>query len=248
MNILLTNDDGIFAPGIAAAYKELVRLGDVTVVAPAEAMSGTGHSITFFQPLECEKVKVADIFDGYSVSGSPADCVKLAVMEICGKKIDLVVSGINHGSNVGINVYYSGTVGAAMEAAFSTIPAVAMSAYAEDSIDFASAAGYCRRVLQRLLPPKHQGVININIPRLSRGEPKGVKVVPQSTMGFEEGYVKEKDHSGKTVYQLTGGNHLDKDIPADTTALADGFITVTALGFDMTDYKNMESLHQVNWD
>ncbi|MCD4831788.1 MAG: 5'/3'-nucleotidase SurE [Anaerohalosphaeraceae bacterium] len=248
MNILLTNDDGIFAPGIAAAYKELVKLGDVTVVAPSDAMSGAGHSITVFEPLECEEVEVPGAFTGYSVSGSPADCVKLAIMEICDKKIDLVVSGINNGANVGINVYYSGTVGAAMEAAFYKIPAVALSACRKGDVDLTSAAKHAGSVLKKLLPPKHSGVVNINIPQLTPGNPKGVKVVPQSTFGFNEHYVKEKSHTGKTQYQLTGGNYLDKDSPADTIALSEGFVTVTALGFDMTDYKNMENLHQIKWD
>ncbi len=117
MHILLTNDDGIFAPGLAAIYKKLIKLGQVSVVAPAEAKSGASHSITL-EPLMCDKVDLTGKFEGYSVSGSPADCVKLGVKELATKPIDLVVSGMNYGANVGINVYYSGTVAAAMEAAF----------------------------------------------------------------------------------------------------------------------------------
>ena len=247
MNILLTNDDGILAPGIAAAYKELCKLGDVTVVAPSDRMSGAGHSITVFEPLICEKVNVEDQFSGYSVSGSPADCVKLAIMEICPKKPDLVVSGINHGANVGINVYYSGTVAAAMEAAFYKIPAIALSAVREEQTDFANAAKYCVKVMNKLLPADIVGVININIPALSKGEPKGVKVVPQSTMGFDEHFVKEKNSKGQILYQLSGGYHRDIDLPSDTLAINEGFITVTSLGFDMTDYNGMKILDEIKW-
>jgi 5'-nucleotidase len=247
MNILLTNDDGILAPGIAAAYKELCKLGDVTVVAPSDRMSGAGHSITVFEPLLCEKINVEGQFSGYSVSGSPADCVKLAVMEICPKKPDLVVSGINHGANVGINVYYSGTVAAAIEAAFFKIPSVALSAVREEQTDFASAAKHCVKVINKLLPAGIRGVTNINIPALSSGQPKGIKVVPQSTMGFDEHFVKEQNSKGQTLYQLSGGYHRDIDLPSDTLAISEGFITVTSLGFDMTDYNGMKILNKIKW-
>ncbi|MGB8226383.1 MAG: 5'/3'-nucleotidase SurE [Sedimentisphaerales bacterium] len=243
----MTNDDGIQAPGIAAAYKELIKLGNVTVVAPSDRMSGAGHSITVFEPLACEKVEIENQFSGYSVSGSPADCVKLAIMELCPQKPDVVISGINNGANVGINVYYSGTVAAAMEAAFYRIPAIALSCAHEEEMDFNIAAKYCVEVINKIGMHSLSGVININIPRLSAGKPKGIKIVPQSTMGFEEYFVKNKNDTGQMLYQLAGGDYRDTNIPSDTLVLADGFITVTALGFDMTDYKNMEKLHQVKW-
>jgi len=245
MNILLTNDDGITAPGIAAAYKELAKIGNVTVVAPSGRMSGAGHSITVFEPLVCEQVKVNGLFTGYSVSGSPADCVKLAVMELCPRKPDLVVSGINHGANVGINVYYSGTVAAAMEAAFFRIPAIALSAVNEENTDFKNSAVYSVEVINKLLPISISSVISINIPALSKGKPKGIKIVPQSTMGFNEHFTKTQNTTGQTLYQLACGEYRDEELPSDTLALDDGFITVTALGFDMTDYKGMEKLHQM---
>ena len=145
----------------------------------------------------CDKVEIAGQFAGYSVSGSPADCVKLAIMELCPKKPDLVVSGINHGANIGINVYYSGTVAAAMEAAFFKIPAIALSAAYEEPMDFKSAAKHCVKVMNKLLPVSFPGVVNINIPQLSRGEPKGIKVVPQSTMGFDEHFTKKQSDTGQ---------------------------------------------------
>ena len=250
MQILLTNDDGIFAPGLAALYRELVKIGDVTVVAPAASRSGASHSITYSQPLVCNKADINGQFVGYSVQGSPADCVKLAVMQLHEGPIDLLVAGINNGANAGINVYYSGTVAAAMEGAFLKIPAVAMSLSVEAPGvpgDFEKAAKHCAGILKKLMPLKSGDVININIPQLSKGEPKGVKVVPQSSKGFDEYYIPQKNEEGQTVFQLAGnGHHLD-DTPTDTTSLELGFITVTALASDMTDHEKTGRLEQIKW-
>jgi 5'-nucleotidase len=235
MHILLTNDDGIFAPGLAALYRQLVRLGDVTVVAPADSQSGTSHSVTFFGPLACTPVEIGGLFKGFGVYGSPADCVKLAHLELCKDPIDLVVAGINNGANVGINVYYSGTVAAAMEAAFLRIGSVALSLAAESDMDFDKAAEIGVGVLTRLMPLQSGNVINVNIPRLSQGAPRGVCVVPQATGGFHEYYIPKTDSRIGTCYQLAGGDHRPEAEPTDTTALAEGFITVTALLADMTD-------------
>ena len=247
MKILLTNDDGIFAPGLAAIYKELVKIGDVTVAAPADSRSGASHSITFHQPLVCNKVDINGQFTGYSIQGSPADCVKLAVLQLHKEPIDLLVSGINHGANAGINVYYSGTVAAAMEGAFLEIPAVAMSLSFEDKMDFEKAAHYCAKVLKQLMPVKKGHVLNINIPHLSKGEPKGVRVVPQSSKGFEEYYIRQTNEQGQTVFQLAGGPHLNDGNPTDTMSLEEGFITITALAPDMTDHQKTSELKQIKW-
>jgi 5'-nucleotidase len=242
MRILLTNDDGIFAPGLAALYKRLVAWGEVTVVAPTESWSGASHTITFHEPLACTKVEIADLFTGFGVQGSPADCVKLACLQLHDGPIDLVVSGINHGANVGINVYYSGTVAAAMEAAFLQIPSAALSVAAEDPTDFDQAAEYGVGVLGKLLPLQVGDVMNINIPLLSHGRPKGVRVVPQATSGFYERYIPHKNGRSETVFQLAGGAHRQEKAPADTTALAEGFITVTPLRADMTDHEKIAAL------
>jgi 5'-nucleotidase len=247
MRILLTNDDGIFAPGLAALYRRLIALGEVTVVAPAESRSGASHSITFFEPLACNKVEIETLFSGYSVKGSPADCVKLAHMQLQAQPIDLVVAGINQGANVGINVYYSGTVAAAMEAAFLKIPSVALSLAFEENMDFDRAAEYALVVLQRLLPLRGGDVINVNIPLLSRGRPEGIRVVPQATSGFHEYYVPKHDGATAAVFQLAGGAHRDEEMPADTTSLEEGFITVTPLLPDMTDHrKTLEMKNRFN--
>lgn len=242
MQILLTNDDGIFAPGLAAIYKELVKIGNVTVVAPADSRSGASHSVTFSRPLVCNKVDINGQFSGFSVQGSPADCVKLAVLQLHEDPIDLLVAGINSGANAGINVYYSGTVAAAMEGAFLKIPAVAMSLASEEKMDYQAAACYCANILKNLIPVKHGSVININIPQLSKGRPKGVRVVPQSSKGFDESYIRQKNEQGQTVFQLTGRNHLTDDAPADTRSLEEGYITITALTPDMTDQKRNNKL------
>jgi len=247
MQILLTNDDGIFAPGLAAIYKELVKMGDVTVVAPADSRSGASHSVTFSRPLVCNKVDINGQFTGFSVQGSPADCVKLAVMQLREGPIDLLVAGINNGANAGINVYYSGTVAAAMEGAFLQIPAVAMSLAAEEQMDFEKAACYCAKILKKLMPVKKGNVININIPELSKGQPKGVRVVPQSSKGFDEYYIRQKNELGQTVFQLAGGSHLTDGNPTDTTSLEEGFITITALAPDMTDHHKTDELQQIKW-
>ena len=236
MRILLTNDDGIFAPGLAALYRRLTELGHVTVVAPMESRSGASHSVTFFEPLACSTVDINGLFSGFSVKGSPADCVKLASMQLTDEPIDLVVAGINHGANVGINVYYSGTVAAAMEAAFLRIPSVALSLAFEEHMDFDQAADLGIAVVRKLMPLESGDVMNVNIPLLSRGEPKGVRVVPQATSGFHEYYIPQADRESETVFQLAGGAHRTEATPTDTTSLEEGFITVTPLLPDMTDH------------
>ncbi len=247
MKILLTNDDGIFAPGLAAIYKELVKMGDVMVVAPAESRSGASHSVTFHEPLVCNKVNINGLFSGFSVQGSPADCVKLAVMQLNKGHIDLLVAGINNGANAGINVYYSGTVAAAMEGAFLKIPAVAMSLACDEFMDFENAAKYCAKILEKLMPLESGCVINVNIPQLSRGRPRGVKVVPQSSKGFDESYIPQKNEQGQTVYKLAGGPHRPDETPTDSTSLAEGFITITALAPDMTDQQKTRKLLEIKW-
>ena len=242
MNILLANDDGIFAPGLAAIYNELAKLGEVTVAAPAEPQSGTGHSITFYEPLAYNKVNINGSFSGYSVHGSPADCVKLAAMKLCPEKPDLVVSGINNGANTGINVFYSGTVAAAIEGAFLKIPSVAFSMAREDEMLFTKAAKLCRKTLEKLLPLDNPDVININIPRLSQGKPKGTRVVPQSRRGFNEYYTEVENELGQTVYQLTAAPYRTEPVTADTTELMKGYITVTALMPDMTNHKRTQEI------
>lgn len=246
MHILLSNDDGIFAPGIAAIYKQLCKIAKVTVVAPAKGQSGASHSISL-DPVTCDKVEITGKFTGYSVEGSPVDCVKLGIMEICNEPVDLVVSGINFGANAGIHVHYSGTVGAAMEGAFCGIPAIAVSAAFESNLDFDAAAEYALKIIESVLPLKSPEVININIPMLSKGKPKGVKVVKHSINSYEECYIKEKDEHDNTRYVYSSGKHNDKNDTTDITAMLDGYITVTALHFNMNDLEKNRELEKTKW-
>ncbi len=250
MHILLTNDDGVFAPGLEAIHRHLTKLGQVTVVAPAQPKSGAGHSISL-QPVVCEKLDITGKFVAYSVAGSPADCVKIAMtrlLEEDQEPIDLVVSGINHGSNVGLHVFYSGTVAAAVEAAFEGVPSVALSATFDEHFDVEKAATYGFAIIEQLLPLRAGDVININIPALSRGNPKGIVVVPQSTGGFEESFRLQGNKQGRMIFEYTGGRHRDPTVSlADTTSLLDGYITVTALHFDMTNYERNKSLSKISW-
>lgn len=242
MRILLTNDDGIFAPGLAALYKQLTNLGDVVVVAPTDGQSGASHSITFAEPLGCTKVEIEGLFTGFGVHGSPADCVKLAVRQLHEEPFDLVVAGINEGANVGINVYYSGTVAAAMEGAFLGIPSVAVSLVCEREMDFDAAAQHAIAVIRQLMPLEEGDVININIPRLSRGKPKAPRVVPQATSGFDEYYIPQTNGSRETVFQLAGGAFRPEATPTDTSTLSEGHISVTPLRPDMTDHDRTGAL------
>ena len=246
MHILLTNDDGIYTPSLAAMYKQLCRIATVTVVAPAQAQSGASHSITL-NPITCAKVDITGKFTGYSVEGSPVDCVKLGILELCEEPVDLVVSGINYGANAGIHVHYSGTVGAAMEGAFCGIPSIAVSAAFEKDMDFELPCQYAMKIIESLLPLKDTEVININIPMLSKGKPKGVKVVPHTTNIYQETYVKGLDEHGHTQYVYTSGRHTDKNIITDVTELIDGYITVTALHFNINDVEKNKELEKTKW-
>jgi len=248
MHILLTNDDGVFAPGLAAIHKRLVRLGKVTVVAPSQARSGASHSISL-TPISCQKLDEASGFVGYSVNGTPADCVKLAVWELVKEPIDLVVSGINYGANVGIDVCYSGTVAAAVEAAFYNIPSIALSVAYEEEMDFEQAADHCFEVVEKLLPLDGRDVINVNIPPPSQGRPKGVKIAAQGVDGYDETYTVSVNEQGRKTYKLNFGTHREKGSgEIDVTNLLAGFITVTALHFNMTDYEKNQRLSKINLD
>lgn len=249
LQILLTNDDGIYAPGLAALERALAALGDVCVVAPATEQSGVGHSITFLQPLICQEVYDGQRRRGWAVEGSPADCVKIGVAEFCPRRPDLVVSGINGGLNAGINVLYSGTVAAAIEGAFFEITSVAVSLeYAEHS-NFDAAAelalGVIRQILQRKRPVSQ--LFNLNIPQRALDRPAGLRVVPMGVARYGENFEKRKDPRGRSYYWATNdpppphGAH-----ETDLSALAKGFVTLTPLNFDLTHTPLLAEME--SWD
>ena len=251
MRILLTNDDGVFAPGLRALRKELLKLGEVTVVAPALEQSGVGHSITLLEPLV---VKAVDDEEGqslgYMVEGSPADSVKLAICELMERPPDLIVSGINAGSNAGINVLYSGTVAAAIEGAFFKITSIAVSLELAEHYDYPYAAKHARKVIERILAnkPTPGSLFNVNLPAHSRGEPKGVRVVPMGVGRHGEGFERRTDPRGRTYYWMTYNPPYHLDGPeTDVTSLCEGYITVTPLHFDLTRHDEIAKISAWDW-
>jgi len=245
MRILVTNDDGILAPGIAALAAALAPLGDIDVVAPESGQSGAAHAITFMAPLITQRVTVGGTLAGWSVDGSPADCVKLAVCELCEQRPDLVVSGINAGSNRGVDVIYSGTVAAAVEAAFIGIPSIAVSLETSAELDFPRAAVHARAIVERAieLAISPGMVLNVNIPRLDRGDPRGVKVVQQSTAPWTDTYDRRTDPRGRAYFWLTDqGDREHEEHDTDLSALRDGYVTITPLQYDLTQYAQLKHL------
>lgn len=246
MRILLTNDDGITAPGIVAAYRELVKLGEVRVIAPEMVQSAMGHSITLKAPLLTSPVTVENAFTGIAVDGSPADCVKLAVSQLLPWTPDLVVSGINSGANVGINVIYSGTVAAAIEAAFLGLPSIALSLYLRNDVptDYARAAKLSVKVIGEIMDAGLQRgqVASVNLPALKEGEREaGIKVVRQCTKGWVDTYDRRQDPRGRDYFWNSSVFKLETDTAeSDVAALRDGYVTVTPLQFDLTHYGMMK--------
>ncbi len=250
MLILLTNDDGIFAPGLEALRDAVADMGELVVYAPDSARSATGRGITLSEPVAVERVHVGGRFWGQAVAGSPADCVKIAVQELTDPPPELLLAGINPGANVGINVFYSGTVAAAAEGASFGIPSVAFSLDRQGKLDFARAARLCRWVLDGLLAgglgPGE--LVTVNLPELSAGRPKGVKVVPQSTAAISEEYTRSEATDGRVLFQLTDYyEHGPQKGETDVTALEEGYIAVTPLHSDLTDHASLPRLRERHW-
>jgi 5'-nucleotidase len=250
MHILLTNDDGILAPGLAAMYRELEKLGQVDVAAPDTAQSASAHAITITDPLTVNRVHVHNAFHGWSVGGRPADCVKLAVSELVRPRPDLVVSGINDGANVSINVLYSGTVAAAAEGALLGIPSVAVSLEHGEELDFDGAARMARVIIEHMvatgLGPAQ--LVNVNIPSLRPGVPKGIRVVPQAVQTMDDHYVSQEGPFGSKQYWLRGSfKNLGADQDTDLRAIVDGYVVITPLHTDLTDRLRLDALKQWDW-
>jgi 5'-nucleotidase len=246
--ILLTNDDGIYAPGLAAIERELQQLGDVRVVAPATEQSGVGHSVTYLTPLICNEVFDNDRHRGWAVEGSPADCVKLGMLEFCSRKPDLVVSGINSGLNAGINVLYSGTVAAAIEGAFFGVTSVAVSLEYDAHPQHARAATVAVSIIRQILAqsrPESQ-LYNLNIPAAALLRDRiDVRVVPMDVARHGENFDKRKDPRGRTYYWATGEPPPPLgDAETDLTVLSQGFVSLTPLQYDMTQRNVIAAMRQ----
>lgn len=254
MRILLSNDDGIYAPGIRALRKELQKLGEVVVVAPATEQSAAGHSVTLLSPLLVTEVYEDDgqTFLGWAVEGRPADCIKLALLELLPEPPDLVVSGLNAGSNAGINVLYSGTVAAAVEAAFYHHTSIACSLeYTKNArLDFPTAAAHARQVIETILAhqPAKGSLFNVNIPPLERGPVKGVKVMPQNVSVYLEKFDRRVNPRGRTYFWTSPDFRCHQPHPdTDVTALAEQYITVTPLQFDLTNHQKIQDMQTWAW-
>ena len=245
MKILLTNDDGIHAQGLMALYKELNGDYDLSVVAPESEMSAVGHSITLASPLRVKEVRKNGMFFGYGVSGTPADCVKIAVQEILNSPPDIIISGINMGANVGVNVLYSGTVSAATEGAFLGIRSAALSLDCRKDPDFRFAANFSREIIRFISENglKKGTALNVNIPAVPEDRIKGISITHQGIGRYKENFERRIDPRGNVYYWLSGETPVEEDSPdADVNALKDAKITITPVSYDLTCREEVERL------
>jgi 5'-nucleotidase len=253
MEILLTNDDGIRAPGILAMYRELVSLGKVHVIAPEHVQSAAGHGITVAAPLMTNAVKIENGFEGIAVEGRPADCVKLAMNQLLPRKPDLVVSGLNEGANVGINVIYSGTVAAAIEAAFLGCPSIAVSLHLKKDVptDFARGAKYAKQAIDRVLRAGLSAgqVASVNVPALMPNqEPAGIKILRQCTRPWIDTYEERQNPRGQKYFWNSSVFELGiTEDDTDVAGVRDRYITITPLQFDLTNHLILKKWEQAQW-
>ncbi len=248
MRILLTNDDGINAAGLYELYLRLKRKFEVAVCAPEAEQSAIGHAITLSKPLRVKKISKNNGFFGYAIDGTPADCVKIAVRCILKNKPDLIISGINHGPNLGSDIMYSGTVSAATEGTILGIPSMAFSLTAYENQNFSVAADFActmANLIKKTMLP--DGVLlNINVPAISKSRIKGVMFTKQGRSLYKEEFVKRVDPRGRVYYWLTGkARWLKKPADSDIRAIERNFISITPLHLDLTDYNFLNQLNKI---
>lgn len=255
MRILVTNDDGIHTQGIRSLVQELKDIAEIYLVAPDRERSGTGHSITVFEPIKVVKTNYAGTVEAWVIAGTPVDCVKLALSKLIKKRIHLVVSGINHGANLGTDVLYSGTVSAAAEAVLMDVPAIAISLDSyEADINFGFAAHFTRRLVEMLAQKRLscKNLININIPDLPEDKIKGVKVSKLGIRNYDNLFEERKDPRGNSYYWLGGGvaqnENEQQDCNCDVCSIQDGYISITPIHLDLTDYEFIEEFRSSNID
>lgn len=253
MLILLTNDDGIYAPGLAAMERALTQLGDVVVVAPATEQSGVGHSITFLTPLMAKEAHDGQQRRGWAVEGSPADCVKLAIAKFCPREPDLVVSGINGGLNVGINVLYSGTVAAATEGALYGIPSIAVSLEYDDHARFDRAAEISVDVIRQMLDRDafaNQKLYNLNMSTAATlqpaDDPPELHIVPMGVARWPAEFEERRDPKGRRYYWAAGTPPVGFPQETDLNAIQEGHVTLTPLTVDRTQSTHLWEME--SWD
>jgi 5'-nucleotidase len=244
-HVLISNDDGIDAPGIFALVLEMKKIASVTVVAPDRQQSAVGHAITMNYPLRALPFRKNGEFFGYAVDGTPADAVKLGVRFLLKEKPDLLMSGINHGSNTAINILYSGTVSAATEGTVLGIPSIAVSLTTHDQADFSYAAKFAARLAGRVvengLP---QGtLLNVNVPAVPEEKISGVRVTRQGNSSWEDTFDVRRDPAGREYFWLTGSMAIrDTDPETDQIAVRENFISVTPIHYELTDRALLERM------
>ncbi|WP_437184978.1 5'/3'-nucleotidase SurE [Planctomicrobium sp. SH668] len=251
MKILLVNDDGIHAPGLRAMQATLEELGEVHVVAPLVEQSGVSHRITYLHPILIKEIQQDGKRYGWAVDGSPADCVKMGVLELCQGEPDLIVSGINSGANVGINVIYSGTVAAAIEGAFYGIPSIAVSQAQGTPPDYQATAIRAVHVIRQILKhPHRRGTLwNVNFPNTTPEGPKGIKLTGMEVDRHTDTIEKRIDPRGRPYFwsgldPLKNHRHCPGN---DVQEMADGYVTVTPLHFDLTEKSVLKDLESAEW-
>jgi len=251
LRILVSNDDGINAKGILHLVKELKNIGEVTVVAPLTEQSAAGHSITMKVPLRVTEHYIDNEFFGYAVNGTPADCVKMGIKNLLKEKPDIVISGINNGSNAAINVIYSGTVSAAREAAIMDVPAIAISVTDHHPKHFEYAAKLSAKLAKLVCANKLKTgtLLNVNVPDLPEDEVKGVMLTKQGRSKWDDYYEERVDPYGSKYYWLTGQLLIqDQDDDKDQIALNNNYASITPIHFDLTDYEMFEKMKSWNID
>jgi len=243
MHILLTNDDGYNALGIQTLYRILrsQTKHEISIVAPEGQRSATGHSITLFQPLFIIEHNLEGQQKGYAVSGTPSDCVKLAIQGGLVPKPDLLISGINQGPNLGTDIFYSGTVSAAMEGALLGVPSLALSLASYDFINFEPVATYMAEQLEFIVQHHQDGLMNINFPGKPQSEWRGVKVTKLGKAVYENVFEQRVDPHGRTYFWQCGNLTQDLEADTDLSALQEDYISITPIHSDLTDYKQLNS-------
>ncbi len=249
MKILVSNDDGISSIGINVLVEELKKIGDVIVVAPATEQSAAGHSITMKNPVRVKDYFVNNKHFGYAVDGTPADCIKMGIKNVLKEKPDLVISGINNGSNAAINVIYSGTVSAAREAAIMAVPSIAISVDSHTPNHYEYAAKLTAKLAKLVCEKKLKSgtLLNVNVPDLPEEEIKGVALTKQGISKWDDFYEKRTDPYGVNYYWLTGKmDFLDSEKDRDVLAIQNGYASVTPIHFDLTDYEMFNIMEKWN--
>ena len=253
MKILLTNDDGIHAPGLFALYQALEPDNELIVVAPESEMSAVGHAITLTSPLRVQEVHKNGTFFGYAVSGTPADCVKIAVQELLDRPPDIILSGINPGANVGMNILYSGTVSAATEGAILGVQSAAISLAARKNPDFGFAAQFSKEIVRFIRDSgiKEGTALNVNIPAVPPEKIAGVFFTRQGTSRFEERFERRSDPRGNVYYWLSGEKYIENGNPDnDSMALKANKITITPIHYNFTceeELRRLKSCAPCSW-